>query len=366
MLRGYLRTARYAHGWTSGCAVTARETWIDRDGSTVPATLLTPNDHTGRLPGWIAVGGVSRMGRHHPQLVRFSKALAASGSVVIVPEVPEWRELTVTPAVIGPTLRGALKALRARPEVRPERFGAIGFSFGAPGLAIAASNDELARDIAGIVLFGGYYSLGRTLECMMTGRHDWEGVDYDLDPDPYGRWVVASNHLLGVPGCEDAADVADALRTLATAASGERVSAWDPHHDKMIRGLRAALPAARRSLFDHFATPSDGERPPREESSALAEALTEACKRRDPLLEPADSLKDTAVPVQVIHGHSDRLVPFTEAYRLSHSVQDGLRKSATITRLFAHSAESRPSGFVENARERMRLFAALREMIITA
>lgn len=306
------------------------------------------------------------MGRHHPQLMRFCKALAASGSAVIVPEVPEWRALTVTPSVIGPTLRGALEALRVRPEVRPERFGAIGFSFGAPGLAIAASNEELARDISGIVLFGGYYSLGRTVECMLTGRHEWDGVEYDLEPDPYGRWVVGSNHLVGVPGYEDAEDVAEALRTLATAASGERVSAWEPHHDKMIRELRAALPEARRALYDHFATPTDGERPPREESSALAEKLTEACKRRDPLLEPAESLKDTAVPVQVIHGHSDRLVPFTEAYRLSQSVHDDLRKSATVTRLFAHSKENRPDGFVDYTRERVRLFSALREMINTA
>ena len=365
MLRGYLRTARYARGWKAGGNVTVHETWIDREGCAIPATLVLPRYFVGRLPGWVAVGGVSRMGRYHPQLVRFSQALASTGAAVLVPAVPEWRNLEVSPSVIGPTLRGSIDALRERPEVRPERFGAIGFSFGAPGLAIAASRDELAEDIAGIVLFGGYHSLTRTMECMLTGRHEWEGVDYGLSPDPYGRWVVASNHLTSVPGCEDAGDVADALRTLASAASEQRISAWEPYHDPMIEALRSTIPASRRRLFDCFATPTTAPRPDSAECLDIARRLAEACRRNDPLLEPGESLQDVEVPTQVIHGHGDRLVPFTEAFRLMEGVRGHVRRGATVTRLFNHSKEHVPTAFLDRAAERVKLFSALRMMIST-
>ncbi len=332
----------------------------------MPATLLLPRaPRPTRLPGWVAVGGVSRMGRFHPQLVRFSESLAASGAAVLVPEVPEWRCLSVTPKVIGPTLRASIDALRERPEVLPGRFGAIGFSFGAPGLAIAASDERIANEIAGIVLFGGYYCLERTMRCMLTGRHEWEGVDYALDPDPYGRWVVASNHLTAVPGLEDATDVADALRRLAAAASGQRISAWEPHHDRMIDALRAALPASRQQLFDCFATASTAARPEQERCADVATRLAAACRRVDPLLEPGTTLSTVDVPTQVIHGHGDRLVPFTEALRLMGGLKTHTRRGATVTRLFNHSAEHAPAALRDRLTEQARLFGALRRMINT-
>lgn len=365
MLRSYLRTARYAHGWKSGADVVVQEITIDRQGVAVPATLLLPRVYRGRLPAWVAVGGVSRMGRFHPQLARFARALAHSGAAVLVPEVPEWRRLSVTPSVIAPTLRASIDALRERPEIRPERFGTIGFSFGAPGLAIASSQDRLAADIAGIVLFGGYYCLERTMACLLTGRHEWEGVEYSLKPDPYGRWVVASNHLTSVPGLEDAADVAAALGTLAAAASEQRISAWDPRHDEMIVALRSALPSCRRALFDCFATPSTQPRPDHEECAEIATRLAAACRRVDPLLEPADRLGKVDVPAQVIHGRGDRLVPFTEALRLMEGFKDHVQKGATVTGLFAHSAEHAPSALHERAAEQLKLFGALRDMINT-
>jgi len=163
IFRGYVRTARYARSWKAGADVVTHETTLDRGEMRVPATLVLPAAIRSRVPGWIALGGVSRMGRFHPQLVRFARALASTGAAVLVPEVPEWRCLRVTPKIVGPTLRASIDALRERKEVRPDGLGAIGFSFGAPGLAIAASDERIADDIAGIVLFGGYHCLERTL-----------------------------------------------------------------------------------------------------------------------------------------------------------------------------------------------------------
>ena len=365
MFRGVVRTARYARSWKSSANVSVRQINIRRDGLTVPATFVVPNGATGRLPGWIAIGGVSRKGRFHPQLVRFAEALASSGAAVIIPEVPEWRALNVTPRVTAPTIRGCVERLDTLPEVIPGRYGVIGFSFGAPGVAIAASSPELTESVSGIVLFGGYCSLKRTLTCQLTGRHEWSGVAYDLSPDPYGRWIVGSNHLTDVPGHEDDGDVALALHRLADAASGGRISAWEPHHDTMIRDLRGALPSRKHKVFDCLASTSSGSRPSDEECVALAIKLADACKRVEPLLEPVAALGSVRVPTQVIHGRGDRLVPFTESLRLMQGLPKDVQRGTTVTALLNHSKDQQVPSHLGRIRENAKLFKAMRRLVNT-
>ncbi len=367
MLRGVLRTARYARSWSRGADVVAHETEIVRSGDTIPATLVLPKKHEGRLPGWVALGGISRMGRFHPQLMRFGQALASSGAAVLLPEVPEWRRLTVPPRVTAPTIRGCIEALRARPEVGPAKLGLIGFSFGAPQAAMAAAHEDLADELAGVVLFGGYCCLERTLICQLTGEHDWDGVAYSLSPDPYGGWVVGSNYLTLVPGHEDAGDVESALHRLAAAASDKRISAWQPHHDVMITELRSGISPKRRGLFDLFATPSTGVRPEAAERKDIAKRLAETCRRIEPLLEPAEALKRVQVPVRLIHGRGDRLIPFTESLRFLDALPVPARGGLTVTGLFNHSADHRPAtSFVDRLREGAIMLGAIRGVINTA
>ncbi|MDT8368230.1 MAG: hypothetical protein RQ745_03415 [Longimicrobiales bacterium] len=365
MLKGTLRALRFARSWVSGASVEVEETTIERDGVTIPATLLLPPDRSGPLPGWIALSGVSRMGRWHPQLLRFAGALSMSGAAVLIPEIPEWRRLKVAPGPAAPTIRGGLDVLHRRREVEPGEIGVIGFSFGAPQVAIAAAREELEPHIAGIVLFGGYYSLDRTLACMFTGRHEWGGVEHEFDPDPYGRWVLGANYLTCVEGCEDAGDVAHALHRLASAASGDRVPAWDAHHDPMISELRASLPERRRPLFDLFATPTGAERPEREACAAMATRFAAACRRVEPLLEPGAHLREVRVPTQLIHGRGDRLIPFTECLRLDAGLSPDARKGRIVTGLFSHTADRSEGTLLARSWEKATFFQALRGLINT-
>jgi len=366
MLRDALRTARYARSWKSGADVVTQDAWFERDGEPVEATVFSPHAHHGQLPAWIALGGVSCMGRHHPQLVRFSRALASSGALVVVPEIPEWRALTLAPRTVGPTLRGCIDLLRSRPEVASEKYGLIGFSFGAPQVAIAATDQELQRHVSGIVLFGGYCCLERTMTCQLTGNHEWEGVEYSLRPDPFGGWVVASNYLTEVRGYEDSGDVARALHELAQAASGLRIAAWDPRHDDLIVRLREALPKKRRELFDVFATPSTATPSRTDERRALAVELAETCRRLEPLLDPAQDLSRVGIPTQLIHGRGDRLIPFTESLRLMDGLPEGSRRRLTVTSLFNHSADHQPPGFFDRAREGAKMLRAIHGLVCIA
>jgi pimeloyl-ACP methyl ester carboxylesterase len=365
MLRGTLRTIRYIRGWQTGADISVQQVEIEREGTVVPATLLHPAGRDEALPAWVVLGGVSRMGRFHPQLMRFAGALASTGAVVLVPEIPEWRSLKVSPRPALPTIRGCIDLLAKRKEARPGKVGLAGFSFGAPQVAIAAAEEDLADRIAGIVLFGGYCSLERTVICQHTGDHEWEGVRYELNPDPYGRWVMGSLHLTDVAGCEDAGDVCAALHRLAAAASDLRIPAWDPRHDTLIGELRLALPPKRRALFDLFATPTTQTRPERSECLAMARSLAEACRRVEPLLEPGPHLAGVTVPTRLFHGRGDRLMPFTESMRLSQRLPSVAMSGLTVTRLFGHSADQMPHSLLERVREKATFLAALRGVINT-
>lgn len=364
--RHVMRTVRYSKSWKHGSpGIESGQVIIRRDDEAIPATFVRPARRVGRLPGWIAIGGVSLKGRFHPQLVRFTQALASTGAGVLVPELPEWRRLSVCPRVTLPTVRACVSYMNGRPDVVPGRYGVIGFSFGAAGAVLAASDDEIAEHIGGAVVFGGYCCLDRTLACMFTGAHDWGEHRHRLQPDPFGRWVVASNYLTRVPGHEDAGDVAQAVGRLASAASGQRISAWEPHHDAMIRGLRQGIAPQRRPLFDMLATPTTDRRPGAEACAAFARQLADTCRAREPQLDPQTSLHRVSVPTQVIHGRGDRLVPFTEGMRLMDRLPPAMRRGVTVTGMFNHSKDHAPPGRLEHAREAALLFRALHRLVNT-
>jgi pimeloyl-ACP methyl ester carboxylesterase len=152
---------------------------------------------------------------------------------------------------------------------------------------------------------------------------------------------------------------------LANAASGQRISAWDPHHDHLIRELREALPQRHRRLFDLFATPSTGSLAEPEERRGMALQLAETSRCVEPLLDPADALSAVGLPTRLIHGRGDRLIPFTEGLRVHESLPRKVRRGLTVTAMFHHSADTTPAGIGTRTRENLKMLRAIRGMINT-
>jgi dienelactone hydrolase len=199
--------------------VTVQETSYRRGAETLPARVYRPASHGGGpLPGWVVLHGLTRTGREHPGLHRFASAVAASGSLVLVPDIPEWRDLRVAPAVTIDTIRAAVRALQQRQDVNHEHAGLLGFSFGATQALIAAVDPDIAGMLHGIAAWGGYADLPSLFEFGMTGFHELDGERRYIDPDPYGSWVMAGNYLPAVPGHEGDKAVADAVHALAIEA----------------------------------------------------------------------------------------------------------------------------------------------------
>ncbi len=343
------RTIAYARGWfRTPVDVVEEEVVLDRDGISVPGTLVRPRSRRTDLPAWVVMHGITRLGRGHQQLLRFTRAIAHAGIVAIIPDVPEWRELNLAPALSAPSIGAAVRWLRESGVVREEPVGVVGFSFGAPH-AVGAWSDRRLREQVGVACsFGGYCSTRRTFHFMMTGKYEFDGRSQWLQPDPYGRWVVAANYLTAVPGRQNAHDVADALRELARYSGDVGAAAWDPVYAPKIAELRTAIAEERRTLFDLFAIPTRTSTPV-PAAAAIGEELEEAARRMDPSIDPTDALGSVPGPVHLLHGRRDHLIPCAESRYLSEALPIGA-SHLTVTRLFGHSAQERVplfSGAVE-------------------
>jgi pimeloyl-ACP methyl ester carboxylesterase len=355
-LRQYLRP--------SDDAVITHSLTYTRGAEQLPAVVFRPAHARGPLPGWVLLHGLTYQALDHPSLIRFGRAVAASGSIVFVPEIPEWKQLRVAPAITTETIATACIALHELDGVNHERTGVIGFSFGATQALIAACDPAVERAIRGIAAWGGYAELHRVFRFGILGDHELDGVKYHMEPDPYGAWIMGGNYVCGIPGHEDSRVLAESLHRLAITAGQSRVYAWDPKFDPLKRELRAMLPPHDVVLFDVLARPSGGPIADPALANKLANDLADAALRIDPLLDPTAFLPRVRVRTLVAHGRDDRLVPFTESVRLARALSAAVARDSVTTALFAHSGGTRPDlGRIGVAREGVRFTVLLKRIL---
>ncbi len=314
-----------------------------RGDEALPATILRPAASRRPLPAWVILHGLTYHGKEHPALLKFAAAVAGSGAAVCIPDIPEWKTLHVAPGVTGPSIRAGAEALRARGDVDAERIGVIGFSFGATQALTALARDPvLAAEVRGIAAWGGYADVYALFHFGITGEYELDGVTYREEPDPYGRWLMGGNYLTAIPGFEDAQPLADVLHRLAITAGKTKVEAWDARMDPFKLQLRAELPSQMQEMFDLFAPLTTQPHRDLARATALARELADAALRTDPLLDPTPDLGRVPTPTLIAHGRDDRLVPFSESFRLARRLPPGILRALGVTSLFAHSGGTTP------------------------
>ncbi|MBW3553436.1 MAG: hypothetical protein KY466_08000 [Gemmatimonadetes bacterium] len=346
-------------------AVVAEETTYERNGETLEATLFRPSKVPGPLPGWVTLHGLTYYGRKHPSLERFARALAASGAAVLVPDLPEWRRLSVSPKPTVDTIRSAVLELDGRGITQAGRIGVMGFSFGATQALIAASDPALEGHLAGIAAWGGYGDFRRVTRFMFLGEHELNGRTYRLAPDPYGSWILTGNYVTLLP--EHASDdrLAEAVHRLALDAGRQQIMSWDPAMDALKVEERAALNDRQREVFDLIAPPTD--RPltadQRERLRSLVERLIDTAIAHEPLLDPSPYLPRVPVPIFLAHGEGDRLIPWTEMERIRRVLPPERLRRSGITTLFSHSFGERRFPTPALVLEGIRFVRLLRGMV---
>ncbi len=324
-----------------------REVLAETTGGSRHATVFAPAGWPRGRSGWILLHGITVPGRHHDALRRMARSLSAAGHYAIAPEVATWCELKVDPDESLPAVHAGLAGLAARTDADMSRIGLIGFSVaGRWAFSVAAQEQPRLKAVAAM---GGYWDIERTLAAMVVGEHDWDGQRYQYDPDPYGRWIMGANLLPLLRGDRfgselDRTRTAEALQLLVRTAGQNGAMARTPVYDSLNASLREGLPATVRPVWDLLAPRSFEQAGDRPTARELARLMAAAAVERYPLLASTVGLEQLRLPLVLLHGRADRLIPFTESLRLAEHLPAAALRRVTITRLFGHtrSREARP------------------------
>lgn len=247
----------------------------------------------------VLVPGAAVLGRDEPRLQAFARTFARAGFVVLVPELPEVRQLRLSRADAD-RVAAALRQLRKWQPAAP--LGVAAISYAVAPAVIAALQDDVASSVAFIVGVGGYRDTESVIRFVTTGvfRPAGSAREMHVEPNAYGRWAF----LLANAGRLDDPD--DARRL-------EDIARWrfdDPAGD--ITRLAAGLGPEGRSVLALV------ENRDPEAVGRLIEELPARIRREidglDLALYDLSKLRGDLI---LVHGRGDPMVPYSESQALA-------------------------------------------------
>ena len=201
----------------------------DARGTDVTGTLYMPSSW-GRHASVVLVHGWTELADRAPAAVRFGQAMARTGHTVLVPRLTELAAGYVDDSAID-GLVGAVRYLRTRTDVDPERIALFGVCLGAAVAITAAADPRMPRlrMVAGV---NAYYDVVDMIQAVTTGTVSGDDGTISWSPYPPVAYLVQLNvHSLtqGDPG--------------VTAAVNRIL---ENHDGSRVRGLIDALSASAR------------------------------------------------------------------------------------------------------------------------
>jgi dienelactone hydrolase len=314
-------TQNDAHGFVADVgrhAVTERDVSVAVAGSSTRARMYWPGG-VAQPPGIVLVHGVHFKGIDEPRLRAFALTIAASGVAVLTPEVRELCDYRIDLASVD-TIAAAAHALSVQiGGARPAPVGVIGFSFAGGLSVIAAADPRTSQDIAFVVSVGGHDDLSRVLRFFATDRIERpDGAVDHLRAHDYGPVVLLYSHADAFFPPADVPVARDALRL------------WlHEDFDAAREAARPLSPEARAKMdlvFYHRA-------------SELAPELLAAIGNLAPQLaavSPVTYVARVRVPVFLLHGAGDNVIPATETLWLAHDLPPRVLRESLVSTAIQH------------------------------
>ena len=303
-----------AAGWVAGVGRhDLTESCFDIDGR-IPARLYLPVGKSDP-PGMVLAHGVHRLGLEEPRLKNFSRAIASAGIAVLTPELRELADYTIDPKTID-TIGAAVHALRMRVG-RP--VGLLGMSF-AGGLSLMTAADQrFASDLAFVVSIGGHDDLGRVLHFFVSNSIEHpDGTVEQLHAHDYGPLVLVYSHIDGFFPPEDREPAREALRYWL----------WEQFDTAKERAAKLSPPSQARmtALFEH-------------KLETIRPELTAEIERQRPRfasVSPAGCMRSIRVPIYLLHGAGDNVIPASETlWLMRHAPKDKLAQGL-VSKAISH------------------------------
>lgn len=293
-----------------------------------PAKLYLPDDT--EPPALVLVHGIHARGIDEPRLRAFARAMASAGIAVMTPEIEELTDYRIEAGTIE-RLGDAARAMADR--MGRERVALVGISFSG-GLALMAASRDAGDGAIGMVLsLGGHHDLLRTGRFYVSERVEGpDGSTPDVDPHPYGAGVLIHAYVDELFPPEDVDLARDILLTLLH-------DEWREARERVDELSEAGRPRLRAALWS--------DDPGRDE---LGEALVDVLEdHRGELasVSPRGSLSGLDVPVYLMHGADDPVVPSIETRWLAREVPDDALEGVLITDALRHAEYEREPTLAE-------------------
>jgi pimeloyl-ACP methyl ester carboxylesterase len=281
----------------------------------VRARLYTPRG-VAHPPGMVLVHGMHRLGIDEPRLKTFAHAAAGSGFAVLTPEIAALADYRVD--------GGSVSTIGESPAWLQQRFGTgpvtlVGVSFAGGLSLLAACDPRYSSRIRALLLMGAYDDLGRVSRFLATSRA--ETPDGRSEPYPahdYGAAVFVYSHV----------DQFFAASDVSVAHNALRYWLWEQPQNALPL-LTKLSPEGRATVELLMERRIDRLRP------RLLDAI-QMDRLQLSALSPQGKLAELRVPVYVLHGLTDDIIPSTESLWLEREIPRPYLREALITPAFSH------------------------------
>jgi pimeloyl-ACP methyl ester carboxylesterase len=308
-------------------AVTNADVTVPTRHGAVPARITRA---AGSRRTVVVFPGVHSGGVDEPRLAALTARLAATGATVVSVPLPELRVYRITPASTD-AIEDAVGWTASQRDLAPSgTVGVVGVSFSG-GIAIVAAGRLSLRDrISAVISIGGHADLPRVMTYLCTGT--LPGGATAPAPHDYGAAIMLRAAIPALVPPEQVAPMTDAL-----------VAFLDASSDAGTHPARAAERlATAHALADRLDDP--------------ARTLMQLTHARDvaavgpkllPLVETLggnaalspDRSPAPHVPVYILHGRDDTVIPSFEASELADYLrrQGNQNTHVMLTPLLSHA-----------------------------
>ena len=292
--------------------LTTRTLTIPSSAGPVTAGLYTPVSRPG-APGLVLVPGVHYLGINEPRLMAFARSLAGCGLRVLTPELPDSRDYRIVPGDV-PAIGDAVQWLQ---RTSGRRVGLMALSFSGGLALMAAAQPPYSDEMSFVFAVGAHDDFYRVAQFYATGADPLPDGNVEREtPNNYGPWILEYEHLEDFAPPADIAAIRVALRARLynnPALEKQSTANFTPaQHAEYNRILDVLHQSAVLSLSN------------KKHAAEMA------------AVSPHGHLAGLHVPIYLLHGRGDNLIPFAESEWLARDLPHGTLKELLVSPLVSH------------------------------
>jgi len=301
---------------------------ISMAGQPIRARTYFPQGHP-NAPALVILHGVHHLGIDEPRLTSFASAMASCGMRILTPELPGIKDYRVdqdSVRVIGESAKW-FDAETGGPV------GVMGLSFSGGLALVAASEAEYRPSFKFIVAVGSQNAMEHVGEYYLTGREARPDGSVELLPaHEYGPLVLEYEHLGDYVPPEDVAAVRAVLQQ----------HLYEDREGELLARSKLTPRQLNETLMLMDATSEETRKRLAAENQRYADEMQE--------LSPHGRLGGLAIPVFLLHGEADNIIPSAETLWMARELPESSRGAVLITPVFSHLDVTREPGVADQMR----------------